>query len=139
MPALLCRRDSGRASRSPASGVGRAVRASRSTWRAPLETLYDAAEGCPLPLPPELATLYGRLTFPLIQGRPYVIANFVTTLDGIVSLGVPGQEGGAEISGFNQHDRMVMGLLRAVADAVVVGAGTPRASPRHRRSSSGRQ
>ena len=34
----------------------------------------------------------------------------------------------AEISGFNPHDRMVMGLLRAVADAVVIGAGTLRAS-----------
>ncbi len=102
------------------------------TTLAPLEALYDAAEGSPLPLPPDLATLYGRLAFPPHPGQPYVIANFVTTLDGVVSLGVPGQEGGAEISGFNRHDRMVMGLLRAVADAVVVGAGTLRASPQHR-------
>lgn len=98
----------------------------------PLEALYDAAEGSPLPLPPDLATLYGRLAFPRRAGRPHVIGNFVTTLDGVVSLGVPGQEGGAEISGSNQHDRLVMGLLRAVADAVVGGAGTLRASPQHR-------
>jgi riboflavin biosynthesis pyrimidine reductase len=39
--------------------------------------------------------------------------------------------GGGEISGYNQQDRLVMGLLRAIADAVVVGAGTLRAVPDH--------
>ncbi|HTP06904.1 MAG TPA: dihydrofolate reductase family protein [Anaerolineae bacterium] len=98
---------------------------------APLSTLYDAASGDEVPLPIELAALYGSLRFPASATRPYVIGNFVTTLDGVVSLNVPGQAGGGEISGFNQHDRMVMGLLRAVADAVIVGAGTLRASPQH--------
>jgi hypothetical protein len=37
--------------------------------------------------------------------RPYVFANFVSTLDGAVSLGIPGKSGGGEISGFNRHDR----------------------------------
>jgi riboflavin biosynthesis pyrimidine reductase len=60
--------------------------------------------------------------------RPHVIGNFVTSLDGVVSLGIPGKSGGGEISGFNAHDRMVMGVLRAAADAVVIGAGTLRAS-----------
>jgi riboflavin biosynthesis pyrimidine reductase len=64
--------------------------------------------------------------------RPHVVGNFVASLDGVVSLGIPGKAGGGEISGFNRHDRMVMGLLRAVADAVVIGAGTLRAaSPHH--------
>ena len=98
---------------------------------APLETLYDPERGADLPLPPELARLYGRLQFPPREGAPYIISNFVTTLDGVTSLNVPGQEGGSEISGANPHDRMVMGLLRAAADAVIVGAGTLRASPRH--------
>jgi riboflavin biosynthesis pyrimidine reductase len=97
----------------------------------PLEPLYDLARGENVLLPPELATLYGRLQFPPHPGRPYVIANFVSTLDGVVSLGVPGQAGGGEISGLNPHDRMVMGLLRAAADAVVVGAGTLRSVPSH--------
>ena len=65
--------------------------------------------------------------FPSHGERPYVVGNFVTTLDGVVSLNVPGQSGGGPISGFNQHDRMVMGLLRAAADAVIArrrnGAG----------------
>jgi len=97
----------------------------------PLEPLYDLARGENVPLPPELEALYGRLRFPPHPGRPYVIANFVSTLDGVVSLGVPGQAGGAEISGANPHDQLVMGLLRATADAVVVGAGTLRSIPDH--------
>ena len=56
---------------------------------------------------------------PRHAARPHVIGNFVTSLDGVVSLGIPGKAGGGEISGFNPHDRMVMGLLRAAADAVV--------------------
>ncbi|MBI4307788.1 MAG: dihydrofolate reductase family protein [Chloroflexi bacterium] len=103
------------------------------TGLAPLETLYEAGtdEGIDIPLPPDIRTLYGRLHLPLPSKRPYVIGNFVTTLDGVASLNAPGQAGGGEISGFNQHDQMVMGLLRAVADAVIVGAGTLRAVPRH--------
>ena len=98
----------------------------------PLETLVDIDRGTALPLPPELAALYGRLQFPLRPGQPFVISNFVTTLDGVVSLNVPGHAGGGDISGRDQHDRMVMGVLRAVADAVIVGAGTLRAaSPQH--------
>jgi riboflavin biosynthesis pyrimidine reductase len=97
----------------------------------PLEALYDAPQGIDLPLPPALASLYGRLAFPTHPGRPHVIGNFVTTLDGVVSLNVPGQSGGGSISGQNAHDRMVMGLLRAVADVVIVGAGTLRESLQH--------
>jgi riboflavin biosynthesis pyrimidine reductase len=102
------------------------------TALTPLETLVDIDRGTALPLPPELAALYGRLQFPLHPGQPFVISNFVTTLDGVVSLNVPGHAGGGDISGRDQHDRMVMGVLRAVADAVIVGAGTLRAaSPQH--------
>jgi riboflavin biosynthesis pyrimidine reductase len=97
----------------------------------PLESFYDATQGTEILLPPELASRYGELRFPRHPDRPHVISNFVSTLDGVVSLGIPGQSGGGEISGFNQHDRMVMGILRAVSDAVVVGAGTLRAIPRH--------
>ncbi len=97
----------------------------------PLESLYDSQRGTDLPLPPELAAIYGRLQFPLQPGRPYVIANFVTSLDGVASLEAPGRAGGGDISGNNKHDHMVMGILRAVADAIIVGAGTLRKSPRH--------
>jgi riboflavin biosynthesis pyrimidine reductase len=91
---------------------------------APLETLYETKRGRTLPLPPELARLYGRLRMPLERSRPHVISNFVTTLDGVVSLNVKGHASGGDISGFSAQDRMVMGLLRAIADVVIVGAGT---------------
>jgi riboflavin biosynthesis pyrimidine reductase len=97
----------------------------------PLEALFDSDHGIELPLPPELVKVYGHLSFPLHPGRPYVISNFVTTLDGVASLGASGKGSGGEISGDNQHDRLVMGLLRAVSDVVIVGAGTLRGSPQH--------
>jgi riboflavin biosynthesis pyrimidine reductase len=95
---------------------------------APLHDLFDATSGDNLPLPDALARLYGQLRLPACPARPHVFGNFVSSLDGVVSLGIPGKAGGGEISGFNPHDRMVMGLLRAVADAVIIGAGTLRAS-----------
>src|SRR5262249_32537426 len=96
-----------------------------------LETLYDGQQGADLPLPPALASLYGRLQFPPHPDRSYVIGDFVTTLDGVVALNDSDQSGGGEISGFNRHDQMVMGLLRAVADAIIVGAGTLRSARQH--------
>ena len=95
----------------------------------PLESCYDASEGREIPLPEELAALYGALRFPVYPDGPTVIGNFVSTLDGVVALGEPGCEGGRPISGSDRHDRMVMGLLRAAADAVIVGAGTLRSLP----------
>lgn len=97
----------------------------------PLDSFYDIARGEPFPLPPELAALYGPLRFPAHEGRPHVIGNFVATMDGVASLSDPGAQGGGPISGSNPHDRMVMGLLRSVADAVIVGAGTLRSVPNH--------
>ena len=96
-----------------------------------LEHIYDVEQSSGLPLSPSLTALYGRLRFPEHPERPYVISNFVSTLDGVVSLEVSGQAVGDVISGFSQQDSMVMGLLRAAADVVIVGAGTLRASPRH--------
>jgi hypothetical protein len=73
----------------------------------------------------ELRILYGGdLRFPAHGDRPYVIGNFVSTLDGVVSFEIPGKSGGGDISGFNEADRFTMGLLRASADAAIVGART---------------
>jgi riboflavin biosynthesis pyrimidine reductase len=98
---------------------------------SPLEVLYDAAAGDVVGLPPALQNVYGRLVLPAESQRPHVLANFVETLDGVVSLSTPGKAGGGPISGSNQHDRLVMGLLRSVADVIVVGAGTLRSVPDH--------
>ena len=85
-------------------------------------------------LPAELAGLYdGDLSFPKTQ-RPYVIGNFVQTMDGIVSYRIPRRSGGAEISGGSAEDRFVMGLLRSVADAVLFGSGTLHGDSGHVRT-----
>jgi riboflavin biosynthesis pyrimidine reductase len=77
-------------------------------------------------LPQELRELYdGDLHLHTSNAaRPYVIANFVSTLDGVVSYEMKGKSGGSTISGSDPADRFIMGLLRASADAVMVGAGT---------------
>ena len=77
-------------------------------------------------MPAALEKIYGRLGF---AGR-VVYSNFVTSLDGVVSLGDKPSAGSA-ISARNQADRFLMGLLRAFADAVLLGAGTLRATPGH--------
>src|SRR5262245_10987453 len=97
---------------------------------AVLESLYDVADGRRLPLPAPLAAVYGPLRLPAPARRPWVTSNFVSTLDGVVALGPLGT-GGDEISGGSREDRFVMGLLRAAADVIVVGAGTLRSFPRH--------
>jgi riboflavin biosynthesis pyrimidine reductase len=107
------------------------MRSHAVTELRPLEVFFDASVAKAIPLPPALERAYGRCAFPLAKNASYVIANFVETLDGVVSLGLPGKAAGGPISGSNQHDRLVMGLLRSVADAVVVGSGTLRSVPQH--------
>lgn len=75
-------------------------------------------------LPSQLSELYdGGLDIP--DGTVY--ANFVSSIDGIVAIEQGKAPSGGIISGRNPADRFVMGLLRAFADAVLVGAGTVRA------------
>jgi hypothetical protein len=90
----------------------------------PLRTLWTGGQGKALPLAARLTRLYGSFRLPQAESRPYIFSNFVTTLDGVVSLRTRGHAAGGDISGFNAQDRMVMGLLRAVADVVIVGSGT---------------
>jgi riboflavin biosynthesis pyrimidine reductase len=101
----------------------------------PIRTLIDLQGASPGPLlPDELRILYGGdLRFPaLSSARPYVVGNFVSTLDGAISFEIPGQSGGGTISGSDEADSFIMGLLRASVDAVVVAAGTVReVSPTH--------
>ena len=92
--------------------------------------LFDESPGDVLPLPPELAALYGALRMPARADRPHVFTNFVASVDGIVVIDPP-RGTGADLSGGNAHDRAVMGLLRATADAVVIGGGNLRAEGDH--------
>lgn len=95
----------------------------------PMITLYEHEVAPAQTLPAPLAQLYGGgLVIP--QGvpneRPYVFANLVETMDGIVSYNAPGQHGGGMISGGSKQDQMVMGILRAEADAVIFGSSSLR-------------
>jgi riboflavin biosynthesis pyrimidine reductase len=73
-----------------------------------------------------LRELYdGDLHFPTPPAqRPFVIGKFVSTLDGVISYKSKGHAGGSTISGSDPADRFIMGLLRASAGAVMVGART---------------
>lgn len=92
-----------------------------------IRTLIDRSEAPAHPiLPEELRIAYGGdLWFPPSGPKwPYVIGNFVSTVDGVVSYQIAGKSGGGDISGFDESDRFIMGLLRASADAVMMGSGT---------------
>ncbi|GAC1433083.1 MAG: hypothetical protein NVS4B1_29980 [Ktedonobacteraceae bacterium] len=100
----------------------------------PIVTLYEREHVSADTLPAILATLYGggfALPVRVQQERPYMIANFVETVDGVVSYNAPGQTGGAAVSGNNKQDQMVMGLLRAYADAVIIGTSSLREDANH--------
>jgi riboflavin biosynthesis pyrimidine reductase len=107
----------------------------------PLITLFDDSPPPAAPiLVPDLLALYGGdLVMPIDlplppsdgdQGRAYCYANFVATIDGVVSFNLPNQDTGNEISGGSAIDHAVMGILRARADAVIWGGKTYHAARR---------
>lgn len=91
----------------------------------PLQVLVEESAGDPLGMPPQLAQLYGT---DLRVRSDLLYANMICSLDGVVALAGPMEV----LRGHCSSDRLVMGLLRAAAEAVVIGAGTLRASGRHR-------
>lgn len=103
----------------------------KNTELEPLDTLYSIEDNALLPLPNELVRIYGPLSLPLTAEKPYVISNFVTSLDGKISLNMPGKMSGGDISGHNLQDRFVMGLLRALADVVLITSMSLRVARHH--------
>jgi riboflavin biosynthesis pyrimidine reductase len=92
----------------------------------PLAVLFEV-DGLPTAdLPGELEQLYGGgIGFQ----EPCLYSNFVSTIDGVVAIpSIPGSN--RVIADDSAGDRFVMGLLRALADAVLIGAGTLAASPK---------
>lgn len=91
-----------------------------------LELLFQEGMPSPAVLPEVLRERYGgQLGFE----RPRLIANFVSTIDGVVALpSLP--QSNRLIADDNDGDRFVMALLRACADVIVTGSGTLHASPR---------
>jgi riboflavin biosynthesis pyrimidine reductase len=106
----------------------------QASWRgpgSPFTVWHEEAEGPGRGLPDALKSIVGEWILPEHPDRPHVFANFVSSLDGRVSFAVPGASDGAAVSRGNAHDRWLMGLLRARADAVVVGDNTLRNEPKH--------
>lgn len=92
----------------------------------PFDVLAEAAVLPTVGLPSMLSRIYGG---DLAFADSCVYANFVATLDAVVA--IPDLPNSNEvISGGSEPDRFLMGLLRALADAVLIGAGVLRASPR---------
>lgn len=99
---------------------------------SPFTLLFDEATDAGPGLPPEICETYGSdWRLPAAGARPYVYVNFVLSRDGRVSFNEPGQSAGAEVSGFDPWDRWLMGLLRARADAILMGDNTLRVEPDH--------
>lgn len=79
----------------------------------------------------EVERVYGgQLRFPETP-RPYVFANFVSTIDGVATLEDARGTDSMIISGKQPGDRFLMAMLRAAADVVLIGSRTLRATPRH--------
>ena len=93
----------------------------------PLQLLYESAGQPSFDLPEPLRRCYGG-GFGLPEQCVY--ANFVASVDGVVALRTQ-EESGHIVSGGSEADRFVMGLLRACADAVLLGAGTFRKAGGH--------
>ena len=92
----------------------------------PLEVLYEAGGLPAFDLPDELRADYGG---PFGLNEPRLYANFVETIDGVTAIpSIPGSN--KLVAAGSTSDRFVMGLLRACADAHLVGSGTLIASPR---------
>jgi riboflavin biosynthesis pyrimidine reductase len=104
---------------------------------APFEVLFDADMANfeqrardDLLLPESLRHTYqGGWAIP--AGRRYCYSNFALSRDGRVSFSEAGHMGGGDVSGFNRHDQWLMALLRARADAVVMGDRTLEIEPEH--------
>jgi len=91
----------------------------------PFTVLAEAEDLPRWDAPEELEALYGGA---IGLEEPCVVANFVESLDGVVAVpGLPRSH--AVIGDDSEADRFVLALVRACADAVVVGPGTLVASP----------
>lgn len=92
----------------------------------PFEVLFEEAGLSGAGLPDELRRVYGG---DLGFSGPRLYANFVSTVDGVVA--IPSLPSSNEtIAGGSEADRFLMGVLRALADVILIGAGVLRASPR---------
>src|SRR6266571_7789829 len=117
---------SGRSSSEPSPTPTRTDLSTTPQLLDAFEVLYEAGGLPSYLLPFDLERIYGGIGF----APQTLYSNFVSSVDGVVALG-EGHHAGSVISGKYAADRFLMALLRACADAVLLGAGTLRATPGH--------
>jgi riboflavin biosynthesis pyrimidine reductase len=92
------------------------------------ELLFAEQVDYGLALPEQWQRIYGSdWHIPSKESGPHVFVNFATSRDGRISFSEPGHAGGGDVTDFNQPDQWLMGLVRARADAVLIGDTTLRA------------
>jgi riboflavin biosynthesis pyrimidine reductase len=102
---------------------------------SPFQVLFDHSELNP-DMPGELREFAGNLGFPAAPPeRPWIFANFVQSIDGMVTFG--GQQPGGEWIARSRHDRWMMDLLRTHADALICGARSLELEARYGRFQGG--
>jgi riboflavin biosynthesis pyrimidine reductase len=107
----------------PVSAVQRRAVLTGVTPRAIRRSAVMAGMRCLFPTPTDVlddAELTARYAVPDRGGRPHLRLNFISSADGAVSL--DGLSEGLQTPG----DNRIFGLLRDLADVVMVGAGTVR-------------
>lgn len=97
----------------------------------PFTALFDEQSGPGRRLPVPFHTLYSAWPLPDPVDHPLTFVNFVMSHDGRVSFNAPGHMGGGDVSRRDTHDRWLMGLLRARADAVLVGGSSIATAGNH--------
>ena len=99
---------------------------------SPFQLLFDDEESLPASLPHEFREIYpGDWRIPAVAGRPYTYSNFGMSRDGRISFNEPGKEAAYHVTKGDPHDRWLMGLLRARADAIMCGDTTVRLETDH--------
>ncbi len=92
-----------------------------------LETIYEEnAAGRDILTDPLRVFYGGGLSFTIPHGMPYVIGNFVKSIDGPVTFG----KGNPNALFGHPQDRLIMSILRSWADVVIVGKDTLMDDPR---------
>ncbi len=95
---------------------------------APFQVLFSNTAdhaGRPESLPGVLRAVLGAdWVIPRFDQRPYVYSNLAASRDGRMSFAMPGFDKSGVVTAANPHDRWLMALLRARADAVLMGDTT---------------
>ncbi|MBX3015627.1 MAG: dihydrofolate reductase family protein [Caldilineaceae bacterium] len=99
---------------------------------SPFQLLFTGELPAEPSLPANFRALYpGDWHLPAPTGRPYTYSNFAQARDGRISYNEPTAFSGGDVTGYDAHDRWLMALLRARADAVMSGDATLNLETEH--------